>query len=319
MFRTVAIAMACLTVLAACGREEPPAEPAPVAWDTPLDFLDAQNGKLVVLLVGMEGCAKTMSGTKLLAELTPDLPDGVVVARVDAPPPGGSIEEVENWPHAYYYDVDLDRDVADRLDFFYYPTLYLIDAEGEVRFSGGCDDRKAIESMVAAITAEKPGDEKHVYTPPLVPVGDAAPAVAAKGLDGKQVAFENFEAEGPTLLFFNSIGCPFSAKAVAGLPDLEAEFEEHGVAYVIVEKSKATAKVRKFYDETDVPGTVLHDADGEVSRLYGVEPAPFFYVLDDTGTVAARGPYTEGAAMKALADVLGIEGGCGGGSSSGAG
>jgi len=52
---------------------------------------------------------------------------------------------------------------------------------------------------------------------------------------------------------------------------------------------------------------VIRDPKGGISHRYGVEPVPFFYVVDDTGTVTARGPYTELAAKRALGELLGVK------------
>ena len=83
-------------LLPACGAEpaSPPPEAAPV-HDSPAAFLDAQAGKVVVLVLGMDGCAKTMAASRALVAMAPDLPADVAAARIDVPPPGGSVEAVE--------------------------------------------------------------------------------------------------------------------------------------------------------------------------------------------------------------------------------
>ena len=63
-----------------------------------------------------------------------------------------------------------------------------------------------------------------------------------------------------------------------------------------------------FHEEAELPGTVVLDPKGEVSHRYGVEPVPFFFVIDGEGTIAARGPYTEVSVRNALRAALGIEG-----------
>ena len=279
-------------LLVACGAESPPADvpaPAPADDGTPTGFLDAEKGKVVVLLLGMQGCPGTRDATRVLADL--EVPADVAIARVDVPPPGGRAEPYRNWPHSYRYLMDEDRALAKKLEFFFYPTLYVLDREGEARYSGSCEAGK-LAAMVEEIRTERPGGKKKVYTVPPLAVGAAAPA--------KRDA-------GPTLVFFTSVGCPFSTKALGALPDVELDFEEHDVGYVIVERTAEGPATAKVYDDLELPGDVVNDADGAIAKAYGVDPVPFFFVIDAAGAVAARGPYTEGGVRQALAKALGIE------------
>jgi len=283
-------------LLTACGEAPVPADPpGTTASDSPAAFLDAQGGKVVVIVMGMEGCAKTMAASKALVAMAPGLPDDVTVARIDAPPPGGTVDAVEGWAHPCFYGVDDEREVADRLDFFFYPTVYVLDREGSVRFAGGMEAAK-LREMVDAVRAEKPGDEKHVYTAPLVPIGDTGPTIGD---------FE-FERDGPTLVFFNSVTCPFSTQALKALVDVELFFGAHDIQYVIVETSKNGERAKRLHEDGDMTGDFVHDAKGSIAVAYGVGAAPFFYVIDDTGTVTARAPYTPLAARKALGALLGV-------------
>jgi len=292
----VVLTLAALLV-AACGGEKDPADPpAAPTFDSPAAFLDAQAGKVVVLVMGMEGCANTMAASKALVAMAPDLPEDVATARIDAPPPGGTVDAVEGWKHAPWYGLDAEREVADRLDFFFYPTIYVLDREGGIRYAGGMEVAK-LKEVVDAVRAEKPGDEKQIFTPPLVAIGDAGPAIGE---------FE-FERDGPTLVFFNSVSCPFSTKALEELVDVELFFGKHDIQYVVVEISKQGAKAKKLHEDNEVSGDLVHDAQGAIGEAYGVSAAPFFYVLDDTGTVTARAPYTALAAKQALGALLGVK------------
>ncbi len=301
MNRTCLIAMLIVAGLVSCGGESASPVSGPA---TPGEFLAGARGKVVVALLGMEGCGKTAVATGLLARLAPGLPPDVALARIDVPPPDGAARPVEAWSAPYYYGFDGKREVAGRLDFFYYPTLYVLDRDGEVRYAGGAEEGP-LEAMIAEIRAEAPDAPKRIYTPPLPAVGSPAPAIEADGLDGVP-ATVTWDTGRPTLLLFTSLTCPFSTEAVRGLPDLALEYEERGVMYVVVEKSPFAEKAKAFYAETEMPGSVVRDPDAKVSRLFGVEPVPFFFLLDAAGNVAARGPYTEAGARAALNAALGL-------------
>ncbi|MCU0726692.1 MAG: redoxin domain-containing protein [Planctomycetes bacterium] len=307
MPRSACISFVLTGLLAAsCGGD--PATPvsgAKGASGTPAAFLAAHRGEVVVALLGMKGCPKTEAGTALLARMAPAFPAGVAVARIDVPPPEGIAPVVADWKHPYFYGVDEGRAVASGLDFFYYPTLFVLDREGAVRYSGGCEE-EPLRRMVSEIAAEAPGGEKKVYTPPLPAVDSPAPGFTAKDLDGAPADHASFAGDRPTLLFFTSIGCPFGREAASGLLDLELGFEGREIDFVTIEKSPSSSVAKEFYDGVDMPGAVLVDPDGAVSRLYGVEPVPFFFVVDAGGEIAARGPYTPEAAKAALSAALGL-------------
>ena len=269
-------------------------------------FLAEQRGKVVVLLMGMNGCPNTPVATEVLARLSKDCPDDVAFARLDVPLPETSVQQLADWPHDFFYAVDSGRAVARRLEFFYYPTLYVLDRDGEVRYAGGCDEPK-LKTMMSEIRSEKPGSTKKFYTPPLPAVGTPAAGFTAKNLQGERVDFRNFQKKGVTLLFFTSVGCPFSVKAAKKLPDLETEFEDEGALFVLIEKGRSAEDVKALYEGIAVRGSVVLDADGAISQKYSVEPVPFYFVIKADGKIAARGPYTEDSARQALRTALGIK------------
>ncbi len=265
---------------------------------TPESFMAGQKGKVVVLLMGASTCPGTRAGTEVLAELKKTWPSDVVPARLDVPMPNATADPIKNWPHSYFYAVDTGRIVADRFNFFYYPTLYIIDRDGEVRFAGSCNADK-VKAMVSEIRAEKAGSKKKFYIAQLPAVGTAAPGFAAKDIDGKNIDLQKFQAKGATLLFFTSVGCPFSKEAARKLPAIEKKFHNKSVSVVTIEKGDATA-AKSLYSSIALRGPVILDADGAVSRKYGVEPIPFYFVINARGQITGRGPYTEASAHKAL-------------------
>ncbi len=299
--------IALFVATASCG-EQPAREGTSAPADKPAErFLSEQRGKIVVLLMGMDGCPNTPVVTEVLAELDEDCPDDVVFGRVDVAPPGGSIKPTANWPHDFFYAVDTDRAVAQRLEFFFYPTLYVLDREGEVRYAGGCDEAK-LKTMISEMLAEKPGSKKKYYTPPLPAVGTPAAGFTAKDIKGESVDLKKFQSKGATLLFFTSVDCPFSVEAVRKLPDIEKEFEGKNLSIVLIEKGDSADAVKALYDSVALSGTVVLDTDGNVSDKYGVGPVPFYFVVGADGKIAERGPYTEEAARKALRTALGLQG-----------
>ncbi len=271
-------------------------------------MLANSEGKVLVLLLGMKGCPGTEAATPFLATYAAEKNGGVAVARVDVPPPGGgTLPKPPDIPVPLQVVLDNNRKIADRLKFFFYPTLYIVDVDGLVRYQGKCEE-KTVRQMVSEILAEDPAEPKRMYTHPLPAVGAAASRFAGVNLAGARTSLANLRGEEATLLLFSATTCPFSIQAVKSLPELAAEFEGKGLAIVIVNLGQPADAVRSFY-RTAAPGTtVVVDDTGSLSREgFAVTAVPFFYALDQKLSIATRKPYTLEAARAAVAGTLGIE------------
>lgn len=301
------VAMLACVCMPSCSTRTKPAGDGggPRAGAVP-EVISRHRGKVLVILLGMPGCPGTARATEFLTEFARTKPDGVAVMRLDVPPPGETLAPTEGGSEDFPYELDADREVADRLEFFYYPTLYILDKDGHERFQGGCEPGR-LEEMVAAVLAEKPGDEKHVFTPPLPAVGSAAPDFSGVDLEGKAVGLADLRGEKATLLYFGSPDCPFSAEATVLLMALVEEFGAKGAAVAIVNVGDSVDRARALYAESAPGIPVVSDPEREISEgSYGVRTVPFFYVLDASGKIAARKPFTAAAATAELAAVLGL-------------
>jgi peroxiredoxin len=269
------------------------------------EVLAPYKGDVLVLLMGQDGCGGTRNLSGNLAEYNKVKPQGVSVVRIDAPPPGGKISPAGNWTAGYPYSLDDDRVVADHLGFFYYPTLYILDQDGEVRYSGGGEGD--IKTIVSEILSEKPGSPKKMFSPMMLAVGDRAAPFTTESLAGQRVSNASYEGKDAVLIIFSSTTCPYSMKAVKCAPKLKTEFAEKGADVLVVDFGGDPDSIRSFYEESTPGITVIPDEDQKISREgYGVQAVPFFYVLNKDGRVAYRMPFSEDAARDAMKVTLGL-------------
>lgn len=263
------------------------------------------QGDVLVLVMGSPTCPGTKSITKEFSTYNATKPAGVTLMRIDVPPPGGEIKKPAKWAEAYPYFVDNSRKTAEELAFFYYPTMYILDKDGEMRYSGDWED--GVPGYISEILTEKAGGDKRMFSPTMLDVGEKAAYFSGTTLDQRKVSTEEFSRSKATLLIFSSTTCPFSKKAVASAPKLLEEFGSKDGNVIIVDAGGKPSSIRSYYAEKTPGVPVLTDEDTSISKdKYGVQTYPFFYVFDGQGAVAYRMPYTEDAARTAMKATLGL-------------
>lgn len=268
--------------------------------------LEPYRGRVLVLLMGMPGCDGTARADRFLSSYVARKPDGVEILRLDVPPPNGILgAQAGRIGGPFPCQIDYDRLVATHLEFFFYPTLYLFDRDGEIRFAGDCEEAR-VEAMVAELAAEPPGATKIYYTQPLPKIG--TPAAAFKGVTaaGRALTLPDVQGARATLLFFGATFCPYSQAATVQLPKLAADYQARGVRVAVVNIGETAETIGRYYEEKAPGLAVLVDPAKEIARAYGVGGVPFFFVIKANGTIAARQPYTDAVARQALDEALGV-------------
>jgi peroxiredoxin len=308
MFRRTNAAVVAM-LLAAClgagcrsSAEPPAADEAPGKLS---DFLAPYRGKVLVVLMGREGCPGTAKATATLDAYASASPADVVIVRLDVPLPKEDLNVAGEWKHPYPRRVDKGRRLADELEFFYYPTLYVYDRDGALRFTGGCDGAR-LDAMVREVLAEAPGAPKNNYTLPMPAAGEQAPAFAAANLAGERVTLDALRGQQATILFFARTSCPFTVEALPSVRSLAAEYAKAGVAVAVINSGETPDAIRPVYEKHAAGVPVVVDADGRVSQAYGVDMVPFFFLLDKDGKIVKRRSFTAAAASGALGELLGL-------------
>ena len=267
-------------------------------------LLAEHRGKVLLLLVGREDCPGTAAATPLLDDYAKDKPPGVDIVRLDVPLPGEQLK-VGAWNHPYPRRIDAERRLADELDFFYYPTLYVFDRGGELRFTGGFDPEPA-EAMVKEILAETPGQPKKVYTVPLPAIGTPAPAFTGKTLAGQEATLASLRGERGTLLFFGRTICPYSTGSLPAVKAIAEAHRKNGVAVAIINQREDKEEIQPVYQKEASGVPVVWDATGEICKAFGVDTVPFFFLLNKDGAIAQRRSFSPQAATGAINALLGL-------------
>ncbi len=264
------------------------------------------QGDVTVLLMGSPTCPGSKKANRILKKYDGSKPDGVSVVRVEVPPPGGRMTLPEGWNPGIRSLVDEDRQTADVLDFYYYPTLYIFDRDGALRFKGDCEERN-VASIAETLMAEKPGAKKTSFNKALPAVGAPAKAFTASTVEGKKVSLADLKGRSATLLIFGSTTCPFSKKAMSCVGGLKSDYATKGLSIAIINAGGTASEIGPFYKGT-VPGVpVVVDSSSQISaKDYGVNTVPFFYVLDSGGKIAYRMAFNEATAREAIEAVLGL-------------
>jgi peroxiredoxin len=200
--------------------------------------------------------------------------------------------------------VDNDRRLAEQLEFFFYPTTYVFDGEGELRFTGAYEPAK-IEQMVSDIQREPAGTPKKIYTPPMPQVGQKAPAFSSLTADGAPAPMDSVLGKRGTLFVFTKTSCPFCISALPGIKALAGRYQKDGLATVVMNIGEQKEKLAAYKDLPPVVH-VRWDQDQKTAGAYGTDMVPFFFLMDKDGNIATRHAYTDAAAAAAINPLLGL-------------
>lgn len=127
-----------------------------------------------------------------------------------------------------------------------------------------------------------------------VKTGDAAPAFAAKGSDGKDYKSDDLKGK-IIVLEWTSPGCPYVRKQYGSgnMQALQKKYGGKGVIWLAVSTGKSEqdgAKWQKILAERSAaPTTVLLDGDGSVGRAFGAKTTPHMFVVSAEGKIAYQG------------------------------
>ena len=189
------------------------------------------------------------------------------------------------------------------------------------RPSGDAAAKPASSAPVASSTpvmkeySAPPADRVGVLAPNTgIPVGQKAPDVHARDLDGKDIALSSLYARSPILLAFYRGGwCPYCNSEIHALTTAYPEYQKRGVTPVAVsvDKPDAEAKMRATYavpfpilsddDAVDIEAfhVVKHVGDDELAKMksFGVDlesysgkthheiAIPALFLIDRSGVV----------------------------------
>ena len=266
-------------------------------------FLAPYQGKVLLLLMGREGCPGTGKATEFLHTYAATKPEAVAILRLDVPLAGEVLELTEEWAHPYPRKVDTGRTIADAIDYFFYPTFYVFGPDGEMRYSGGCDPEK-LPQMVKEILAEKPGQPKKSYNLPMPKAGEPAPAFTGTDLDGQTLTLTRLQGKKATLLVFAQTSCPYTIDALPAIQNVANAFRTHDVAVVVINTREEQETIQPIYAKSLSNIPVIWDKVGEISQQYGVDVTPFFFLMDQNGKVVKRGSFKAKAVTGALNTLL---------------
>jgi len=87
------------------------------------------------------------------------------------------------------------------------------------------------------------------------------------------------------LLNFWATWCPPCRKEIPSMAELHDKYASKGLKVIAVSVDKRSDDLSKFVAEYRMPFQVLHDADGAVSRHYGVFRYPESFLIDRDGKV----------------------------------
>lgn len=261
------------------------------------------KGKVSVLLLGMDGCPGTEAATPFITEYCRSKPEGTAVYRIDVPLPGKTSEKATKLSPELNYLLDSDRAIAKQLEFFFYPTLYILDGEGQIRYSGECE-AEAVKRMVSELLAEKPGSEKKMYTRPMLKAGTKAPELSLKTADGAELPLAKLCADNGAFLYFSAASCPFSMKGLDDLEKVKKTFQGGKFAYAVIGYGEKADAVKEHYGRKSPDSTLIPDPDKSISDKFGVSAVPVFYVLAKDLTIVDRQPFTPEAALNAISRSL---------------
>lgn len=115
----------------------------------------------------------------------------------------------------------------------------------------------------------------------------SAPTFKLKDLAGDTVQLSSFRDKSPVLLVFWATWCPYCAKQIPNVNQLEDAFGPDELAVLAVNSQESRGQVLEYVKQRGVRYRVLLDTRGRVTEKYGVSGFPFMVLIDASGNIAA--------------------------------
>jgi peroxiredoxin len=114
--------------------------------------------------------------------------------------------------------------------------------------------------------------------------GEAAPDFVLKSVAGENLRLSEYRGEVVMLSFWAS-WCGDCRAQLSELGEMYARYQDAGVELLAVSLDQNERQASDAAAALDVSYPVLHDAGGEVGRLYAVERMPMMVLIDREGIV----------------------------------
>ena len=129
-----------------------------------------------------------------------------------------------------------------------------------------------------------------------------APDFELNDLKGTAVRLSSYKGQRPVLIYFWATWCPYCVAAKPGILKLRQEIDpkEMEIIGINVGGGDSLNRVKRFEEEHPSTFPILFDAQGKVSRSYGVQGIPLFVIVNKEGQEVYRGNSLPDNPMKYL-------------------
>jgi len=107
---------------------------------------------------------------------------------------------------------------------------------------------------------------------------------------------EEYQEKDYLVLYVNGVGCPISRIAVPDFVDVQQQFSNESISFVMFNSSiqDSIQKIAKEVTDFNVPFTVLKDSDQSLGKALGIERTAEIFVVDThTKQTVYRGPIND--------------------------
>jgi thiol-disulfide isomerase/thioredoxin len=182
-----------------------------------------------------------------------------------------------------------------------FPTMVILDKEGKVAVTnvgniGDLEDR--MKKQLDALVAGKPIPSE-VATAPAAPkpaapesmVGKAAPEIALKTIDGKDLNNAGYAGAPATVLDFFAVNCGYCIKQIPRLETVRKTYAEKGIRFVNVQMKMgqefSEEDAKKKMAELSWGGELARDMTNGSGQKYGANGFPTMVIVGKNGKIEA--------------------------------